>query len=270
MTKITASIVLFNNSEAECRIVLDCLLASPVDRIYLIDHSGDDKLAVLQKFSTKITYIRHSNTGYGAGHNIAIQQVAEQGSDYHLILNADIIFDKNVVPALQQYMEEHPDTGLMMPRVFYPDGKEQYLCKLLPTPFDLIVRRFLPKGVFRKAQDRFLLKSSSYDKTMNVPWLSGCFMFFRTSVLKETGGFDERFFMYAEDIDISRRTHQISKTIYYPEVSIVHAHKAASKTNWKMLFIHITNVSRYFCKWGWLFDKERKRINLEASDQCKK
>ena len=97
---------------------------------------------------------------------------------------------------------------------------------------------------------KFQLRFSGYDKIMNIPYLSGCFMFFRISVLQQIGLFDERFFMYPEDIDITRRIHEKYKTIFYPDVSIIHAHAAASRSNAKMLKIHIINIIKYFNKWG--------------------
>ena len=95
---------------------------------------------------------------------------------------------------------------------------------------------------------KFQLRFTKYNKIMNVPYLSGCFMFFRISALQDIGLFDERFFMYPEDIDITRRMHEKYMTIFFPEVSIVHAHAAASKTNKRMLKIHILNMIKYFNK----------------------
>ena len=105
---------------------------------------------------------------------------------------------------------------------------------------------------------------------MNVPYLSGCFMFFRISALQDIGLFDERFFMYPEDIDITRRMHEKYLTIFFPEVSIVHAHAAASKTNKRMLKIHIFNMIKYFNKWGWLFDLNRRNINKRVLEELRK
>jgi GT2 family glycosyltransferase len=107
-----------------------------------------------------------------------------------------------------------------MPKVVYPDGSLQYLCKLIPSPFDLFFRRFLPeqlKKLSRKKNELYELRFSGYDKEMEVPCLSGCFMLFRISALKQVGFFDERFFMYAEDFDITRRMHSKFKTLFFPE-----------------------------------------------------
>jgi len=104
---------------------------------------------------------------------------------------------------------------------------------------------------------------------LDVPYLSGCFMLFRTEALKEVGLFDERFFMYPEDIDLTRRIHAKYRTVFYPEVSIIHHHAQSSYLNLKMLFIHITNMVKYFNKWGWILDKERKIINKKILEQLK-
>jgi len=96
---------------------------------------------------------------------------------------------------------------------------------------------------------------------MEVPYLSGCFMFMRVEVLKKIGLFDERFFMYLEDTDLSRRIHRVSKTIYYPEVSIYHEYGKGSYKNPRLSLYHIKSAFKYFNKYGWFFDKERVRVN---------
>ena len=168
-------------------------------------------------------------------------------------------------------MDGHPEVGQVMPKVFYPNGELQYLCKLLPTPMDLLCRRFIPyKKYIEKRNNRYELRFTDYDSIMEVPSLSGCFMFIRTDVLKEIGGFDERFFMYAEDIDLCRRIGKVSRTIYYPLVSIYHEYEKGSYKNRKLFKYHICSVIKYFNKWGWLFDSERKERNNRILKQYNK
>ena len=119
-----------------------------------------------------------------------------------------------------------------------------------------------------KRARRFEMLDSGYDHVMNVPFLSGCFMFLRVSALKQIGLFDERFFMYGEDIDLSRRMHKCFKTLYYPDVTIIHHHEAASYKSLKMMFVHIRNIIKYFNKWGWFFDSERRKVNKIAIREC--
>ena len=113
----------------------------------------------------------------------------------------------------------------------------------------------------KKSKEKFYLKSTGYNKIMNIPYLSGCFMFLNVEAIKKVGMFDERFFMYPEDIDLTRRIHTKFKTIFYPEVSVGHHHEKASSKSVKMAFIHILNIIRYFNKWGWIFDKQRRLFN---------
>jgi GT2 family glycosyltransferase len=155
-----------------------------------------------------------------------------------------------------------------MPKVLYPDGEIQHLTKLVPSPFDLIFRRFIPlKSWKEKRNFKYELRFSGYDKIANVPYLSGCFMFLRIEALQNVGMFDERFFMYPEDIDLTRRIHKKYKTIYYPFVSIVHEHEKASFKSFKMMKIHMFNMIKYFNKWGWFFDSERKLFNKQILDE---
>ena len=269
---LTASIVLFNTPRQQIDAVLKSVSTSEcVDKLFIIDNSPNDKWRILEKEYAFVRYIHNENLGYGASHNLAMQEAIEEGSDYHVVLNPDIYFGSEVLSELVKYMETNADVGYILPKVTYPDGELQYLCKLLPTPFDLIFRRFLPKTNFlTKLNDRYELKISGYDKIMNPPCLSGCFMFMRLSMLKEHNlFFDDGYFMYCEDFDLIRRIHRVAKTVYYPKVSIVHDHTKASYKSSKMLKAHIKSAIRYFNKWGWIFDKERRQMNKKILEEIK-
>ena len=259
---ITASIVSYHHRLNELKKVIDCVLAEQVDKLYIVDNSSDDRLRELAGTSDRIRYIHSINRGYGAGHNIAIQEAIELGSTYHVVVNPDIYFEKGVLKKLETYMDASSSVGLVMPRILYPDGELQYLCKLLPSPSDLLFRRFLPwKKYVEKKNRNYELRFTDYNQEMEVPSLSGCFMFIRTSVLKQVRGFDERYFMYAEDLDLCRRIGEVSRTMYYPFVSVFHKYEKGSYKNRKLLKYHICSVVKYFNKWGWFFDFERKKIN---------
>lgn len=267
---LTASIVLFNTPRQQIDAVLKSVSASEcVDILFIIDNSPNDKWRILEKEYSFVRYIHNENLGYGVSHNLAMQEAIELESKYHVVLNPDIYFNSNVLSDLMQYMNENVDVGYILPKVIYPNGELQYLCKLLPTPFDLIFRRFLPKTkLLTKLNNRYELKHSGYEKIMNPPCLSGCFMFMRLSLIKEYNlFFDDGYFMYCEDFDLIRRIHRVAKTIYYPNVSIVHNHAKASYKSRKMLMIHIESAIRYFNKFGWFFDKERSIMNKKILDE---
>ena len=266
----TASIVAYHTPTDELSLLLNCINLSSINILYLVDNSSNDSLRELSNLSPKIVYIHSDNLGFGHGHNIAIKKAIEKKADYHIVINPDIYWEGYVVERLTSYMDTHPDCGLVMPKVLYPNGDLQYLCKLLPTPMNLFGRRFLPfKGIQAKMDVKFELHFSGYDKEMEVPSLSGCFMFMRVDVLRKVGGFDERFFMYAEDLDLCRRIGEVSKTMYYPDVSIYHAYGKGSYKNKKLLKYHICSVIKYFNKWGWFFDKKRRQVNKECLNRLK-
>lgn len=267
---ITASIVTYNHTLAEIEPALKSLLGSIVCRIYIIDHSIDKSRLrkEISGYDERITYIEHDNKGYGSGHNIALRKALEDNTDYHIVVNPDVWFDPEIIGQIETYMDNHKEVGHLMPGVKYPTGDTQRLCKLLPTPFDLFGRLCIPFLTNRR-NARFELTASGYDKQMNVPYLSGCFMFFRMSAIKEVGLFDEHFFMYAEDVDMTRRIHRKYVTLFYPDLFIYHKFSRASRKEIKLFFIHVINLIMYFNKYGWFVDEERDRINKETLEQIK-
>jgi GT2 family glycosyltransferase len=266
---VTSSIVLYHNNKIDITILLDCIEKSSIDVVFLVDNSSDDRFRTFEKKYKKILYIHNKNRGYGASHNIALHEALDRGSCFHFILNPDIRFSPDIVPELVSYMQRHDDVVYILPKITYPDGEIQYLCKLLPTPLDLTFRRFMPDiKLTRKINDTYILRASGYNKIINPPCLSGCFMFLRMSVIKEQDiFFDERFFMYCEDFDFIRRLHRIGKTIYYPYISIIHNHAKESYKSRKMMIEHIKSAIKYFNKWGWFFDKERRHMNKKILDE---
>jgi GT2 family glycosyltransferase len=265
--KITASIVLYKTDPSELKKVFQCFCNSNNDfQLFLIDNSPDDRLRNIISDERVSYQFQGKNLGYGSGHNLALRKVLDS-SEFHLVLNSDISFGPEVLSALIGYMKEHNDVGLMMPKVLYPNGEVQYVCKLIPTPLDLIFRRFLPVSLIRKREEKFQLVLSGYDKIMEVPYLSGCFMLLRTSVLEEIGLFDERFFLYPEDLDLTRRINRKYRTIFYPEVSITHSHARESYQSWHLTLVHAMNMIKYFNKWGWVFDSTRRKTNRAVLKQ---
>lgn len=267
---VNTSIVIYNTPVEELEMVVHTLReCGSIERILLIDNSERRNERYGEIVGAEWIW-NNRNIGYGAAHNIGIRESIKTGVDYHLVINSDIIFSAAVMDELSEYMELHPLVAQIMPRVLSPDGSNQHLAKLLPTPYDLFVRRFLPKSMTRKRTAHFELHGLSCNRAYNIPYLSGCFMLLRCSALKQVGLFDERFFMYPEDIDLTRRLHEHYETIYYPQVTIIHNHHRGSYHNVRILAIHIANIIRYFNKWGWIIDKERSRVNKKVLDEIAK
>ena len=260
---LTISIVTYKTPLDELEKCFDSLQSLVVDKIYVVDNSNLGYIASFCRNKEKVDYIASDNVGYGAAHNKAIREALAAGSKFHLVLNSDVHFEPTALERLITYMNEHEDVAMVQPNIQNPDGSLQYTCRLLPTPANLIFRRFLPAKMVESMNYKYLLKMFDHKKELNVPYHQGSFLFFRTSCLKKVGLFDERFFMYPEDIDITRRMHREYRTMFWPGITVIHAHRAASYKSVKMLFIHIWNMIKYFNKWGWINDRERKEWNRQ-------
>lgn len=233
-----------------------------VAKLYLIDNSCESewqekiKICLASSFcsSEKIQsefIINSANTGYGRANNIGIDLAR---SDYHLVLNPDVLVTPETFSDAFQYMEKNPEVGLLTPAIFGENGEQHFLCKKNPTLFDMFLRRFSPQVITNKFAKRiaeFEMRHCDYNNVIeNIPFPSGCFMFFRTSKLKELKGFDPDFFMYYEDADIGRRMLQIAKTHYVPQVRIIHKWKGGSRANLKLKWLAIKSGIIYWKKWG--------------------
>lgn len=258
---ITASLVLFNTPSSQYSLSIHSFLNSCNGFLYVMDNSAqplNDQL-----FEHPRVHYEHANAnlGFGKAHNKAFASISHH-SDLHLILNPDIAFDPDVLPTISKYFECYQEVGALMPKIVYPDGNLQFLCKLLPTPCDLIFRRFLPFATIKRhLNKRYELHALPQDRPMSVPVVSGCFLIVRTNLLRQVGGFDERFFMYMEDVDLVRRIGDAANIVYLPSVKVVHDYAKGSYANIKLLNYHIESAVRYFFKWGWFFDGVRKNRN---------
>ena len=262
--QLNISIVIYGETPPTFNTLLHTLQTTPdVNKLYVIDNSP-----VPRTMPQGIIYIHNrKNIGYGKAHNIAMHKTISEGVKYHLVLNPDIEIEQGALEQLLAKMNQDETIGLLMPQILNPEGEVQHLCKLLPHPLDLLIRRFAPHRWHGRRKEHYEMTWTGYDKEMQVPYLSGCFMMLRTDALRTTGLFDPRYFLYPEDIDLSRRIARNYKNIYYPQVKITHQHKRESYKSLKMTIIHAYEMTKYFCKWGWIIDPERDRMNTLAEQQ---
>ena len=270
MYDISASIVAFKNDRELLARAMDSFLSSGLNtRLYVIDNSPTDALrkTCIRK---NVEYLfSNGNLGFGAGHNIAIRRM-DGKAKYFLFLNPDVYFDAGTLEKLFGFMEMNRDVGLTMPKVLYPDGSLQYLCRLLPAPIDSLLRKVdIPISLVQRRKMQYELRFANHDKLMDIPSLSGCFMFVRSEALEKVGGFDERFFIYFEDVDLSRRINRAYRNVYFPEAVIYHGYQRGSEKDIKLLWQLIISGIKYYNKWGWFLDKERKSLNMKAISRLK-
>lgn len=267
--QLTASIVTYNNEiEVLSKTIFSFLNSNLSIKLYLIDNSPCDTLRCLAR-DERIEYIFNpSNPGFGAAHNIAIKKAIFE-APYHLILNPDIYFDRGVNESIISYLDNNINVGVLMPLILNTDTTIQYLAKLLPTPIDFFIRRILPfKFIKEKIDYQFELRKFGYNKIIDSPFLSGCYLVVRTKMLANVGLFDENIFMYCEDIDFCRRFIRAGyRAIFYPKVFVFHDHERKSFKSFNNLKVYLKSTIYYFNKWGWFFDKERSAINKNTLGQ---
>jgi hypothetical protein len=272
MLDIIGSVVVFKNNEAALKKTIDSFLRSNLKlKLFVIDNSPTDDLRSTC-LGERVEYIfNNCNLGFGSGHNISIRKMMGK-TKYSLILNPDVYFGSGTLEKLFNFMENTRGVGLLMPKVLYLDGSLQYLCRLLPTPYDSLLRKINFKALnflFNKRKIRYELRFADYNKLMDVPYLSGCFMFIRTDVFEKVGVFDERFFIYFEDVDLSRRINKAYRNVYFPEAVIHHGYERGSEKNIKLFWQLILSCVKYFNKWGWFIDQERSLINAATITKLK-
>jgi GT2 family glycosyltransferase len=259
---LTGSLVLYNNSPNDyVSAIVSFLDSAPDGRLVVMDHSP----IALQHpvlLHPRVTLVhRPDNPGFGTGHNRAYDKVRAI-SEFHVLLNPDVRFGPEVLPALVSCFASEQSVSAVMPRILYPDGQIQSLCKLLPTPVDLIFRRFIPSKAIRATiNHRYELQGLPQDRRFEVPSLSGCMLLMRSSDFEAIGGFDQRYFMYMEDVDLVRRLGEHGRTIYEPRIEVMHGYAKGSYRNRQLLIHHMVSAIRYFNKWGWFFDTTRRQRN---------
>ena len=246
---VTGSIVTYNNISTIAK-TLETLFGETKDidfKLYVLDNgSSDGTPEYIEKNYPDVTVIRSGkNVGFGAGHNIIINQVE---SKYHAVINPDIVLTQNAVKKMADYMDGNPEIGLLSPRICFPDGRDQILGKRNPHLKYLVASRLRGDEPSKLLKEYAMLDCDLSEPT-EIENATGCFMFIRTDVLKSIGGFDDGFFMYFEDADLARRINEISKCVYYPDAVVNHVWGRDSKRNFKLMLVHINSMLRYFRKW---------------------
>jgi len=192
-----------------------------------------------------------SKAGYGENHNLNLDRASGR---YFIIMNSDMRVGPVVFVDLLAYMEQHSDVGILCPKILNEDGSIQGLNKRYPTVFDLFLRRFLPRPLqrfFQRRLDYYEMRDVGYERSYDVPFISGCFMFCRTELLKSLGGFDPAYFLYFEDVDLCRRVQRTHRTVYFPDVSVTHFWERSAHKNWVYTYYFMKSALRYFDRWGY-------------------
>lgn len=247
---VTGCIVTYNNMST-----IDNALGSLLEcievpfRLYVVDNGSTDGTAEhIEKNYPEVTLIRSgANLGFGKGHNLVMDRL---DSDYHVIINPDIIIRDDVIAKLVDFLEKNKDIGMASPEIRFPDGRLQILGKRTPCLRYLVASRMRGSGEPSATLREYAMLDCDLTKPVDIENATGCFMFIRTKLFKEIGGFDKRYFMYFEDSDLTREVNSRSRTVYYPGATVYHEWGRESKKNFKLKLVQINSMLNFFAKWG--------------------
>jgi O-antigen biosynthesis protein len=230
--------------------------------IIVIDNNSVDgsEAIIRDKFPEVKLVINKENVGFSKATNQGIKLAS---GEYILCINPDTVIEETTLQLCIHFMDQHPDAGGLGPKMI--DGKGKYLSESkrgLPTPqtalFKIIgLTKFFPNSpVFA----RYYLGHLSKNEVSPIEILTGSFMFLRKTVLDKVGLFDETFFMYGEDIDLSYRILQAGfKNYYFPETTIIHYRGESTKkssANYVLIFYKAMKIfaeKHYANKHAFLF-----------------
>jgi len=227
-----------NGPSPECEVILQHLL---------------HKIRGKEQFNSVSLLSGHGNIGFGAGHNLAAKQSM---ADFYLVLNPDVVLDRNAILEALDFMRRCPETGLVSPFATGSNGYTQFLCKRYPTVLDLILRGCAPafiKRLFQKRLERYEMRDLCMGTApvLDVPIVSGCFMFFRRHAWEGAGGFSSEYFMYFEDFDLCLRFAKVARLAYVPSVRIQHYGGNAAKKGWRHVLMFTRSARIFFHIHGW-------------------
>lgn len=213
---------------------------------------------IREDFSSARYWPRKENSGYARGVNYGLQKA--KGS-WLLILNPDIIITPQSVSAMLRFMRDHPEVGLLGPRLLNFDGQIQNSRFRFYRPETILYRRtFLGKMAFgRNGLDDFNFKDEDQETTIYPDWLMGSALLTKKEAVAKVGLLDERFFLYFEDVDWAKRFWENGyKVVYFPQATMYHYHQRRSRAGLGTLdfFLrrearwHFKSAVKYFWKHG--------------------
>ncbi len=269
---LSVSVVLHNNSLELLKRSLHSLLAAVraaekeaclgVVSIYLVDNDSDaDYRLLLSELlaswpvdeSCQLHYLPQlDNRGFGYGHNRVIESL---GSDFHVVLNPDAELEVDTLCTGLSCMNQDDSIVLLSPRVCGPAGNQEFLCKRYPSALVLLLRGFAPgfiQRLFRRQLEEYEIRDlCSGEEQVEVDIASGCFMLVRSPALRAVGGFNEDFFLYFEDFDLSLRLRRQGRLVFNPAMRVVHHGGYAASKGLRHVRYFISSGLRFFNLHGW-------------------
>jgi GT2 family glycosyltransferase len=194
------------------------------------------------------------NPGYGRALNRLVEQLG-QLPPYIGGLSTDLTWLGGTFEQLLGWLQQHPQVSLAVPQILDEACSPQKLCKHNPTVLGLFSRRFLPdwlKPTWLKRYDRrYVMADQNYQEVFEAPYLSGGCMLIRSGASRRFGGFDERYFIYLEDADLTRTLARDGRCVHLPVAGVVHGSGLGNYRNLGLMAVNPASAWQYFRKWGW-------------------
>ena len=239
---LSAAIVSYNcakETQAAAKSILEHTKIQDFS-LYIIDNNSDDKKLLENiKGATLIEY--PENSGFGGGHNKALELPLGK---YHAVINPDIEINEDVLKKLTDIMEENPDIVMLTPKILNPDSSEQKLPKRTPSLKYIFLGR-----LSHKIRAEYTRANENFETLTDIDFCTGCFFVIRSEVFRKIGGFDQRYFMYLEDADLTRQVKEYGRVVFCPFVEVTHIWERASAKSLKAFLMHLTSVFKYLLKW---------------------
>jgi len=228
---------------------------APYEIIIVDNNSTDNSLGLVERQYPDIRIVRNPrNEGFAKANNQGMK-IGE--GDYYLLINNDVYVKNDILKIFVEFMEEHPEAGACGGKLLNKNGRVQQQCKRgFPTPWNIFSHLTGLSKLFPKSRlfAGYLITYIDPDKVAEVDSLSGACMFVRKEVIETSGGMDESFFMYGEDIDWCYRIKQLGWKIYYlPQAEITHYGEKGGKRN------KVKRIYEYYRAMFIFYNKHYKR-----------
>lgn len=232
-------------------------IADQIEIMVTENHSEDDSIGILRTRLKGMSGVRlietPKNRGYGTGNNFASRYATGK---YLLIINPDNEPEPQAIEQMVQTMERDPSIGILAPRLVFEDGSARASARRFPTIWDVIIKRTFLQHIFRRRLGWYLRSDVPSAPFQEVDWVVGAVLMLRLDFFRELGGFDERFFLFFEDMDLCRRCKKAGKkVIFAPAITARDSKKRLSGGGVLSLLTkrtgraHIASALKYFWKW---------------------
>lgn len=262
MTPLVSAIILNYRTGRDAWKCADALLKQTINdamEILIVDnHSEDDSIGYIRnrvRFSAPQIRIIETpeNVGFGHGYNVGFRHAV---GNYILINNPAKILAPDAVEKMVRAMERDPSIGILAPKLIYPDGAVRDSYRSFPRPYDVVIKRTFLRSLFPSRMKYYLQTERNPEVTGDADWVAGGCLLIREDLLRQLGGFDERFFLFFEDTDLCRRCWNAGKrVVYFPEAQGADRKSRLSEGGVMALFtkktarIHLASAAKYFWKW---------------------